>query len=480
MHVTPRTARTDSCLENNKSCTTDRPKGYTRKCNNSTARPYCLAMVIARCVPRIPREEACGNGIKNSINAGGPSAVETKPLKIDWDFAQKELRDATTKIENDAFNNAGVETTADTTADDGPVEQDSGLDVNERASAKPEAPEQWQQPQLPEAGSNVACEGELKRHEPTSTVSEEPNFPSERSLAAAPETSGSSEILSAGMAPSPETLPGETPSARLTRSEEMPQMAPAPLPGAPVAAPVPAAPTEALNSCNEDLAPQKQDIVSAPSPASDREPRASTSVPLPPPSPECDPPLATVTPAPAEETDSSHGREIVDTPLASDGDASPEMVDAAKTLNAAAQSIMQKTTQSSEKGGGRAAPTEAELPNDVDRDQRGALEQPPSQADPARDDGRHAQAAHVAPPPPPPPSPPPPLPPKVGAQNETELTSSSKAIHVNKATLVELQRAREAWRGAEGELERSQEERDELRATLQAVGTKPSLTRSSS
>ena len=41
---------------------------------------------------------------------------------------------------------------------------------------------------------------------------------------------------------------------------------------------------------------------------------------------------------------------------------------------------------------------------------------------------------------------------------------------MNKAILIELQRAREAWRGAEGELERIQEEMDELRATLQAVG----------
>ncbi|CAN0361283.1 unnamed protein product, partial [Ectocarpus sp. 12 AP-2014] len=47
--------------------------------------------------------------------------------------------------------------------------------------------------------------------------------------------------------------------------------------------------------------------------------------------------------------------------------------------------------------------------------------------------------------------------------------ASSRAAVINKATLIELKRAREAWRGAEGELERSQQERDELRAILQAV-----------
>ncbi|CAM9171464.1 unnamed protein product, partial [Scytosiphon promiscuus] len=42
--------------------------------------------------------------------------------------------------------------------------------------------------------------------------------------------------------------------------------------------------------------------------------------------------------------------------------------------------------------------------------------------------------------------------------------------HKVKAALdIELQRAREAWRGAEGELERSQDERDELRAALEVV-----------
>ncbi|CAM9137560.1 unnamed protein product [Ectocarpus sp. 4 AP-2014] len=47
--------------------------------------------------------------------------------------------------------------------------------------------------------------------------------------------------------------------------------------------------------------------------------------------------------------------------------------------------------------------------------------------------------------------------------------ANSRAAVINKATLIELKRAREAWRGAEGELERSQQERDELRAILQAV-----------
>ncbi|CAN0092862.1 unnamed protein product [Ectocarpus sp. 6 AP-2014] len=47
--------------------------------------------------------------------------------------------------------------------------------------------------------------------------------------------------------------------------------------------------------------------------------------------------------------------------------------------------------------------------------------------------------------------------------------ASSRAAVINKATLIELKTAREAWRGAEGELERSQQERDELRAILQAV-----------
>lgn len=47
--------------------------------------------------------------------------------------------------------------------------------------------------------------------------------------------------------------------------------------------------------------------------------------------------------------------------------------------------------------------------------------------------------------------------------------ASSRAAVINKATLIELKRAREAWRGAEGELERSQLERDELRAILHAV-----------
>lgn len=63
--------------------------------------------------------------------------------------------------------------------------------------------------------------------------------------------------------------------------------------------------------------------------------------------------------------------------------------------------------------------------------------------------------------------------------NKTPIADSSAAAtavyaHKVKAALdVELKRAREAWRGAEGELERSQEERDELRAALQLVSGRP-------
>lgn len=60
--------------------------------------------------------------------------------------------------------------------------------------------------------------------------------------------------------------------------------------------------------------------------------------------------------------------------------------------------------------------------------------------------------------------------------------AAATAVYAHKvktALDIELQRAREAWRGAEGELERSQEERDELRAALQVVSVEISRDRAS-
>lgn len=377
-------------------------------------------------------------------------------MKADWDFAQRELRENTsTKTNNNSFHTTGVDNSnSNNMAGDDLVEQERELDANENAPAKSEVPgkrkeDSTKQPHLSEGADRLVfeSEGEQKGDSPSSPASGGKPSPSRGPLAAALEISRSSEMMGVDLPPCPGGLPVEMSAARLTRSEEMSQTAPASAPGAPEAV---ASPSTQTQNNNEDcLAPQTQCDVSGPSPSSGLEPPSSTSV-LPVPRP------------------SSHGEEIVQTLPASDRDASAAMAAVAVVAqNKTAQNTKQKSTQSCQEDSS-AAPTEAEFP-DTDSGKNRQLDPPPSNTDAEQEDGRHSQATYVAPPSPPSPLPPPSL--KARRQNEAELTASNKAIHVNKATLMELQRAREAWRGAEGELERSQEERDELRATLQAVGT---------
>lgn len=401
---------------------------------------------------------ACRN-VGNNVGDGGLSAVETKPVKIDWDFAQSELRDATARNNNDTNANS---TTGDEVEGGGFIEHGCVLDVDENVSSKPDALEQQkedvaQQPQPAEEANGVNCEGEQEGGAPSSDGGP---------LAAAPEIAGSSETMGVDAPPSPGVPPAEIFPARSARSEEISQTVPASPSGAAVEEPAPS--TETISKHEECLKPQPQDDASAPSP--------SSGVVLPilaEPGSKCDPPLTTATAVPTEEDASLVRKEVADTPPAADCDASSAAPAGASVAQTAEpQQTIQDVHQPSEKCGAEEPQTEAE-PANADHDERGKLDRSSSHADATQADGRHSQDTRVVPPPSPLPPPLPPPSPKAGGKNETELTASSKAVHVNKATLMELQRAREAWREAEGELERSQEERDELRATLQAVGTIP-------
>lgn len=403
-----------------------------------------------------PHEGAYSNNIRD----GGRSTTKTKPVKIDWEFAQRELRDAATSIKNGSWNNTDVEHTTNKMASetDGLVEQELHLDelVDGNASAKPEAPEHReedvaQQPQLAEGANRVEREGKPKGDAPS---------PDGGPSAEAPETSGSSEMVGVDTSPSPGALAGEISPAMISPSEETSQPVSASTPGAPVSEPAPSPSPEAINKPEEYLAPQTPESASA------------TPV-LPEPTCKCDTPLAKATTAPAEEGASSN-REIADTLPTAERGTSPAMAAVAAVAQTAEppDTALKAGQPSSEKCGGREIPTKAGLPK-IDPDERATPDRPACNADATTDDGRHIQATLVAPPSQPPPLPP--SSPKAGGHTEAELTATTKAIQANKATLMELQRAREAWRGAEGELERSQEERDELRATLQAVGAIPSL-----
>lgn len=406
-------------------------------------------------IPLLPPHAGARSNTRNDVSDGGPSAVETKPVKIDWDFAQRELKDATARNNDNLANIGGADKTNDNIAGGGLAEQERNLDVDENASAKPEIPEQReedvaQQPQLAAGASRVECEGEQKGDAPPLDGGP---------VEAAPELSGLSEMMGKDTSSSPGALSGEMTPAESARSAEMSQTgpAPAPTPGA-AAVEEPAPSAESTNEHEERSTPQTQSDVSAPSPSPGMEPPSAAPVP-PEPSPKCDPPLATAAVVPTEEDSSS-------------------MTAGAPVAQAAElQKNEQEVSQPSEKCDVGEPPTDAELPNANSDDERGKVNRPASSADATQDDGRRVQDTPAAPAPPPPPLPPPlpPPSPKAGVQNMAELIASSKAVHVNKATLMELQRAREAWRGAEGELERSQEERDELRATLQAVGTMTSV-----
>eukprot|EP00903_Cladosiphon_okamuranus_P016262 g14998.t1 len=388
----------------------------------------------------------CSGGLPEGQD-GGHFAVEIKPMKIDWEFAQRELRDAATSINNGNSNNTEVEPTPNKIAGetDGLVEKKLALDghVAGNASAKSEVPEHReedvaQQPQLSEEANRLGCEEPL---------------PGGGTSAEASNTSGTSEMMGVDTSPSPGALPGETFPARISPSEETSHPVPASAPGDPLGEPA-LSPLREVNKPADHVPP--------------RTPLGASATPVAlEPSYKCDPQSATATFAPVEDGTSPH-EEITDTLPKSERVASPAMASAAPVVQTAEppDKALQGAQPLSEKFGDGDVPTETELSNG-DPDERAALDRLTCNADATIDDEFYSQATRVAPPPQPPPLPPPS--PKAGGQTEAELSATTKAIQVNKATLVELQRARVAWRGAEAELERSQDERDELRATLQAV-----------